>query len=108
MIALWILFFVTTVYGHAGYKQAFAAGASTIWQALFSVWGLTATLSWCGSAILWIAILQKSSLISAHTSSAVSQILVAATAVLWFHEKVTPSQGLGVVLVVAGVYLVNR
>lgn len=108
MLALWLLFFATTVYGHAGYKQAFASGATTVWQALFSVWGITATASWSASAILWIAILQKSSLISAHTSSAVSQVLVAATAMLWFGERVTPGQGVGVVLVVAGVYLVNR
>lgn len=108
MILLWILFFVTTVYGHAGYKQAFAAGAATVWQALFSVWGITATLSWCVSAVLWVALLQKSPLVTAHTSSALSQVLVAGTAMLWFHERISGVQSAGVVLVVLGVYLVNR
>ncbi|GMU53923.1 MAG: hypothetical protein AMXMBFR33_30690 [Candidatus Xenobia bacterium] len=107
-ILIWILFFATTVYGHAGFKQAFHSGATTVWQCLFSVWGITATLAWCASALLWIAILSRSTLIAAHTSSALSQVLVAATAMLWFGERVSTAQGIGVVLVVTGVYLVNR
>ena len=105
---IWIVFFTSSVYGHIGFKFAAQSGAKDIWGMVFSLWGITATLAWGASAVLWVAILSKNSLIAANTTSALSHVMIAIVALLFFREVISLKQALGVVLVIAGVYLVNQ
>lgn len=107
-LVVWILFFAASVYGHVGFKLATQSGISGVWNTLFSFWGLTAALSWCVSAVLWIAILSRSTLFSANTVSALSHALIVIVAVFFFKETMTFRQMFGVLLVVAGIYFVTR
>lgn len=105
---LWFIFFATSVYGHIGFKFAALSGDKETWSMLFSLWGISAALAWAASAVLWVAILSKSSLIAANTTSALSHVMIAVVALLLFREVISLKQALGVVLVIAGVYLVNQ
>ncbi len=107
-LGLWIVFFAASVYGHIGFKLAAQSGGKDMGAMLFSMWGISAVLAWGASAVLWVAILSKTSLIAANTTSALSHTLIAIIAVLFFREAITLKQFLGVVLVIAGVYLVNQ
>ena len=105
---IWIVFFASSVYGHIGFKFAAQSGAKDIAGMLFSLWGISATLAWGASAVLWVAILSKNSLIAANTTSALSHVMIAVVALLLFREVISMKQALGVVLVIVGVYLVNQ
>ena len=106
-IGTWILFFFTSVYGHIAFK--FVTGESfSLWGTLFSFWGITATLSWAASALLWIFILAKNPLLAASTISSLSYGLIVLAAVLFFKETFTARHLLGVLLVIAGIYLVTQ
>jgi uncharacterized membrane protein len=105
---IWIIFFASSVYGHIGFKFAAQSGAKDISGMLFSLWGISAALAWAASAVLWVAILSKNSLIAANTTSALSHAMIAVVALLLFREVITTKQAIGIVLVIAGVYLVNQ
>jgi uncharacterized membrane protein len=103
-ILVWPLFFATSVYGHVAFK--IATGEATGWRALLSAWSITAALAWVASALLWVVILARHPLLTANTVSSLSYVLIALAAVLFFGERPTVANALGVVLVVVGIYLV--
>ncbi|MEO8610427.1 MAG: EamA family transporter [Chloroflexota bacterium] len=107
-IGTWILFFFTSVYGHIAFKFVTGAENFSLWNTLFSFWGITATLSWAASALLWIFILAKNPLLAASTISSLSYFLIVLAAVFFFKETFTVRHLLGVLLVIAGIYFVTQ
>ncbi len=106
--AIWLFYLACSVYGHVGFKLATQQDADFgLWKTLFSAWGVTATLAWGLSAVLWILILSKSTLLVANTTSSLSYALIVMAAALFFKEAITPAQWAGVALVFAGIYLVT-
>ena len=105
---LWLLFFASTIYGHVAFKLVAHKQTIllTLWQAVFSFWGLTATLAWGLSGALWILILAETPLVAANSVSALRYVLVALAAILFLQETMTLGQGLGMIFIALGIYLV--
>lgn len=103
-LAVWVLFFATTVYGHAAMKLAVDRHPGTVAAAL-SGWGISAVLAWGASSLLWMLVLAKESLFRASTISSLRYVLVIAAA--WAMTQKTPAARalVGAGLVAVGVYL---
>jgi drug/metabolite transporter (DMT)-like permease len=106
MLLIWLLYFITDIYGHIALKMA--SNQSSLMAILFTPWGITAGLSWVVSGISWTLVLSKSPLLSANTISALTYVFISLAAVVFFKEQLTLSKAVGMLLVFAGVYLVNR
>lgn len=106
LLLVWVLYFVTDVYGHIALKMA--TDAPTFRETLLSVWGITAVASWLISFLAWTFVLSKYPLLTANTVSAITYILISLSAVMIFREPLTKENVLGVVLVFAGIYLIVR
>jgi drug/metabolite transporter (DMT)-like permease len=107
-IGTWIFFFASSVYGHVAFKFVTDSETFSLWKTLFSFWGITATLSWGVSALLWIFILAKSPLLTASTISSLSYGLIVLAAVFLFKESFTVRHLIGVVFIIAGIYFVTQ
>jgi drug/metabolite transporter (DMT)-like permease len=111
-IAIWGLFFATTVYGHVALKVA--AGSSghydyrKAFDVLFTFWGWSAVLAWIISALLWVLVLTRHSVLAANSISALRYVLICAAAVLFLKEPVHWREASGIGLVCAGVWLLSR
>lgn len=106
MLLIWLVYILTDVYGHVALKMA--SNQSSLIAILFTPWGITAGLSWLVSMVAWTLVLSKSPLLSAYTTSALTYVFISLAAVVLFKEPLTLSKALGIFLVSAGVYLVNR
>jgi drug/metabolite transporter (DMT)-like permease len=105
--ALWVAFFATSVYGHAALKGAVDTNQGMLSAAL-SFRGISAFASWTLSGILWMFVLEKSSLLDASTISALRYVLITAVAWILFRDPVSLRSAMGVGFVSVGVYLVAR
>jgi uncharacterized membrane protein len=109
---VWGLFFATTVYGHVALKVAAGSGETYNYRqvplALSTVWGWTAMAAWAISGLLWILVLTKSSVLAANSVASLRYVLICAAASLFLHEKLQIQQGVGMLLVAAGIWLLNR
>jgi drug/metabolite transporter (DMT)-like permease len=105
-IGIWSFFFASSVYGHVAFKLA--ARQPSLMGGLFSLWGMTAVFSWGLSAVLWLLILSKSTLLTANTISSLSYGFIILASLVFFKEPVEAKQILGVALVSLGIYLVTR
>jgi drug/metabolite transporter (DMT)-like permease len=106
MLLTWLIYFITDVYGHVALKMA--GSSSGLAGTLFSVWGITAGVSWMVAGIAWTLVLSKNPLLSANTISALTYVFVDLAAILVFKEQVTPHKLVGILCVFVGIYLVNR
>jgi drug/metabolite transporter (DMT)-like permease len=106
LLLVWLIYFITDVYGHVALKLA--SGANNSWSILFSFWGITAGLSWLLSVLSWTFILSKHPLLAANTVSSLTYILIALAAAIIFREPLTKQNLIGVVCVFIGIYLVTR
>jgi uncharacterized membrane protein len=104
---LWVLFFVTTVYGHVAMKLAVDRHRSLLSSAL-SGWGSSAVLAWSASSLLWMMTLQKSSLFRANTIASLRYVLVLVAACALVRKAPTATSALGALLVTVGVALVRE
>ena len=103
-VLIWVVYFATDIYGHVALKNA--SGEQGLWNTLFSVWGVSAGLSWVISALTWTLLLSRNSLLTANTISALTYVLITLAAWVLFREAITLSNLIGVVLVCTGIYLV--
>jgi drug/metabolite transporter (DMT)-like permease len=103
---IWLLYFITDVYGHLALKEA--SRGETLRQIILSPWAISAGLAWMIAGATWVLLLSKNPLITANTVSAFTYVLITFAACLFFNEVLTPTRLLGVVLVCAGIYLVHR
>jgi uncharacterized membrane protein len=106
----WLLFFASSVYGHIAFKFVSTEehAAFSVWRILFSFWGVTASAAWTLSGLLWLLILSKNPLLTANSISALRYALIALAAVMLFKETLSIEQGVGIVLIMAGIYFVAQ
>jgi uncharacterized membrane protein len=104
---VWLAFFATSVYGHAALKLAVDTRKTPL-DAALSPWGLSAFVAWTLSAVLWMLVLEKHSLLAASTISSLRYVLICLSAWTFWRGPVTVRDVVGVGLVTAGVYLVAR
>ena len=116
MALTWTLFFATSVYGHVAIKVATRAGEGTRdpvpWlqragELAANPWTLSGVAAWCVSGVVWVAILEKSSLSQAMSVSALRYGLVILAAFSILGEDITGRQWLGMMLIAAGITLVK-
>lgn len=103
-VAIWGLFFATTVWGHVAMKLA-VDRASGVVSAALSPFGMTAILSWGASSILWMLVLRKSPLFQASTLSALRFVLVLAAAMVMTKKVPSTNSLIGAALIAVGVWL---
>lgn len=104
LIAGWVAFFATTVYGHVAMKLA-VDGDATIAEAATGPWGISAFASWGLSALLWLYVLSRHTLLGASSIAALRYGLIAIVAALVFRADVSPRALFGASLVAVGVLL---
>lgn len=116
VVAVWGLFFASSVYGHVAMKLATGhdeagsdggGGLLRAWALATDPWTVSGVASWCLSGALWVAILDGSSLSGAMSISALRYVLVVVAAFAVLHERVAPRQWLGVGLIALGIGLVT-
>jgi drug/metabolite transporter (DMT)-like permease len=109
---LWVLFVLSSVYGHVALKLAVdgVAGDITlkVWKGITSLWGVTAILSWTASAILWMMVLSGTGLLRANSISALRYVMVSAAAAWFLKEPLTGRTAAGMVLITGGLLLIGR
>jgi drug/metabolite transporter (DMT)-like permease len=108
--AIWLLFFLTSVYGHVALKVAVdRAGADrrSLLSALACFWGWSACLAWGLSCLLWAQALARERLQRANALSSLRYALVGVAAWVLLGERLSWTQVLGLALLLAGVVLVR-
>ena len=111
-LLIWGAFFGTTVYGHVALKVA--AGASNRYEyrkalsVLGNVWGWTAILAWTFSALLWVLILTRHTVVSANAISALRYVLISLAALTVLHEPLQCQSAFGMLLVAIGILLIAK
>ena len=106
LLLIWVLYFLTDVYGHVALKMA--SQSANLWGVLFSFWGITAGLSWIVAGVSRTFVLSKHPLLTANTVSATTYILIALAAAVIFKETLTGQNVIGMFCVAVGIYLVTR
>jgi len=106
----WVLFFVTSVYGHVALKAAVGGAAGqrgSVGRAFVSGWGWSAFVAWGLSCLCWALVLSHHRLLCANAVSSLRFVLTALAAWIVLGEEVTRTQGLGLLLIAAGIVLVR-
>lgn len=106
LLLIWIIYFVTDVYGHVALKMA--TGATSMQAMLFNGWGITAVASWIISGLAWTFVLSKHPLLTANTVSALTYVMISLSAVIFFGESMTKANLIGIGFVCVGIYLIVR
>jgi drug/metabolite transporter (DMT)-like permease len=106
---IWLLFFLSSVYGHVALKAAVGSEAErgALGRALASGWGWSAFVAWGLSCLLWTLALAHHRLLRANAVSSLRFVLIALTAWALLGERLTWTQGLGLLLIAAGILLVR-
>lgn len=106
-LGVWALFFATTVYGHVGLKLA-VDGRPSLLRAALSPMGISAFLAWTASSVLWMAVLQRETLVAASSIASLRYVLTVAAGALILREALTWRLATGIVLIAVGTWLVMR
>lgn len=85
-------------------EQSFVAKAIAI---LFNGYFILAAILYMALSVLWVWILQMTPISRAYPFVAMNFVFVAVMGVLFFSERLTPINWLGVIVIVAGVVLVT-
>lgn len=112
LIGAWVLFVATSVYGHVALKLAAITlegeKGNRFWLRLADdPWALSAIGAWIASGVLWVLILRRSRLFEAMSISSIRYALVCVACAIVLHESIDRRQALGMVLITAGVLLVE-
>jgi uncharacterized membrane protein len=110
--AVWVLFFFTSVYGHVALKAAVPKAAAEGYVEVLaatagSFWGWSAAVAWGLSCALWTLALSQHSLTSANAIASLRYVLVWLAAWSVLGEPITWPQGVGVVCITGGIFLVE-
>ena len=103
---LWIGFFVTTVWGHIGFKLAIRH--SDPWDVLrdiFSGHGMLAVMSWFLSAGFWALIISRQDVISATTVANLRYPLICLAAIFCLGETLQFTQLIGAGIILMGLFV---
>jgi drug/metabolite transporter (DMT)-like permease len=110
--ALWVLFFVSSTYGHLALKFAVTrAGGGGYGPALraaaTSPWGWSTVAAWGLSCVLWVVVLSRHGVMTANCISSLEFVLIGLGAWLFLSERATWTQILGMALIAGGIWLVK-
>jgi drug/metabolite transporter (DMT)-like permease len=64
--------------------------------------------TWLVQLAIWLRVLARADLSYAQPITALSYISVAGLSAVLFHERLSPTQGAGIALILAGVFLISR
>jgi drug/metabolite transporter (DMT)-like permease len=110
-LAIWLLFFATSVYGHVALKVAVdrtvGDEAGRVFAALRNLYGWSACLAWGASCLLWMLALARHRLVFANGVSSLRYVLVGLAAWAVLGERMSWSELLGMALIAAGLLLVR-
>ena len=108
-VIIWILFFATTVYGHVALKIGVGDGnvydIRKAFQIVFTFWGISTLLAWIISAVLWVILLTRHSVISANAISCLRYVLIWIAAFLFVREPMQSRHVIGAVFIVTGIWI---
>jgi drug/metabolite transporter (DMT)-like permease len=110
--AVWALFFFTSVYGHVALKTAVNRVPGGSYREVLAAtatnfWGWSALVAWGLSCLLWALALARHNLVTANAVSSLRYVLVGLAAWALLSERITWSQGVGMVLIAGGILLVR-
>lgn len=108
---LWLLFFITDVYGHVTLKLTVGheLTASEMIKRILCSWiGWSIFLAWGLAGLLWVCVLSKNTLFQTNSISMVNYILVCLSAVWFLGESPDSSQWIGISLIGAGIYFTGK
>ena len=108
---LWLLFPLCCALYQLFIKLATATlpadfGVAWLWQAIVTPWIWAALLSEIASFILWMCILSSHAISKAFPLSAISYLLILCIGWFGFNETILPLQLAGILLILAGVWLI--
>jgi uncharacterized membrane protein len=108
---LWILFFITDIYGHVTLKMTLGhqlTGSEMLRRLLGSWIGWSIFLAWGLAGLLWVCVLSKNTLFQTNSISMINYILVCFSAVWFLGESPNPAQWMGMGLIGMGVFLTGK
>ncbi len=105
-----MLYFITDVYGHVAFKFVSTGqhNGFNLWGILFSLWGVTAILSWAASSVLWVTLLANNQLFIASSIGTITYALMILASAVIFKEPASAPQLAGILCIVVGIFLVSR
>ncbi len=111
-VALWTLFFLTSIYGQVGLKLAVAPAAGSAYgrvlqMSVTNFWGWSAVLAWVLSCALWALTLSRNEMMTANAISSLRYPLTCLVACALFSEAVGWQRAAGMILIAVGVFLVK-
>ena len=109
---VWGLFFATSIFGHVALKRGAGSGEDYDLRAgtsvFFTVWGISALLSWAISCWLWAVLLTRHTLFAANSVSTLLYVFLCLAAFLFLKENISAKELAGMVLIAGGVWLVSH
>jgi uncharacterized membrane protein len=111
-LALWALFFATSVYGHVALKLAVAPVADggygrVLWACVTDFWGWSAVFAWGVSCALWALTLSRHELMTANAISSLRYALTCVAAWAFLSEGIGWQRAAGMLLIGIGIVLVK-
>jgi uncharacterized membrane protein len=110
-IAIWAIFFASSVYGHVALKLAVtgphANYREALWSAATSFWGWSTVAAWGLSCLMWVLAISNQKLLVAGSISSLSYALICGAAWIFLGERVSVTQCIGIGLIMVGIVLVK-
>ena len=111
-IAIWSLFFGSSVFGHVALKRAAGVSARFDYAKVLGMWkdpwAVTAIISWMVSCLLWALLLTRHDVSGAASHSSLRYVLIVLAAVIWLKEPLGYRQVAGALLITAGIWLTAK
>ena len=111
-LLVWALFLGSSVFGHVALKRAAGHGdkfdylrAFTLWK---DPWALGALFAWGASCLLWALLRTRHGVGQAAGTSSLCYVLMLGAAAVWLGETLDWRQGVGCVLIGAGIWLTHK
>ena len=112
LLAVWALFFVSSVFGHVALKRAAGVSANFEYAKVLAMWkdpwAMTAMISWTLSCLLWALLLTRFGVSEAAGHSSLRYVLIVMFAVFWLGEPLSARQIAGAVLITLGIWLTAK
>lgn len=112
MLAVWGLFFGTSVFGHVALKRAAGISANFEYAKVLGMWkdpwAVTALASWTLSCLAWALLLTRFGVSEAAGHSSLRYVLMVMLATFWLGEPLTSRQIAGAAFIMLGIWLTAK
>jgi drug/metabolite transporter (DMT)-like permease len=112
IIAVWTLFFGSSVFGHVALKRAAGVSSDFEYAKVLGMWkdpwAVTAVASWVLSSLLWALLLTRFEVSEAAGHSSLRYVLILLLAVFWLGESLSTRQVAGAVFIMLGIWLTAK